>query len=132
MSTLPQHDRARQLAEAALDKKALDVAALDVRELTSFADTFILATGTSDRHVRSVADAVMEADKSLGGRRMGIEGYDEARWVLLDLGDVIVHVFQADAREHYDMDRLWGDAEPIALDGLVPPEDPAEGRQAAH
>lgn len=111
------HRRVRRLAAAALDRKAQDVMALDVSGLTSFADAFLLATGTSDRHARSVADAVLEAAKQEGGA-MGVEGYDEGRWILIDLGDVVVHVFQAEARTHYDLERLWGDATPIDLGDL--------------
>jgi len=107
--------RVRALAEAALDRKAVNPVALDVRELTSFADAFLLLTGTSDRHVRSVADAVVQATKAAGAAPLGIEGQDEARWILIDLGDVIVHVFQEEAREYYDLDRMWEDAPPIDL-----------------
>jgi ribosome-associated protein len=86
-----------------------------VREVTSFTDVFILATGGSDRHVRAIADAVEEAVEELGERPLGIEGYDEGRWLLLDLGDVIVHVFQRDVREHYDLERLWSEAPRLDL-----------------
>ena len=103
-------EHARRLVEAALDRKARDVVALDVRELTSFADTFVLATGTSDRHVRSVADAVVEAGREVGLETLGVEGQEEGRWVLIDLNEVVVHVFRAEVREHYDLDRLWADA----------------------
>jgi ribosome-associated protein len=112
---LDPHARARRLAEAALDRKAQDVVALDVRTLTSFTDTFLLATGTSDRHVRAVADAVVEASRALGTPPLGVEGYQEGRWVLIDLNDTVVHVFVAEAREYYDLDRLWADAPPIDL-----------------
>jgi ribosome-associated protein len=108
-------ERARRIAEAALDKKAEQVVALDVRELSSYADTFILATGTSDRHVRTIADAVAERARALGSKPLGQEGYEDGRWVLLDLDDVIVHVFQRDVREHYDLERLWSDAPPIGI-----------------
>ena len=112
----PRHARAVRIAEAAADKKAEDVVALDVRELSSFADTFILATGSSDRHVRTIADAVVEASSQDGQRPIGIEGHDDGRWVLIDLGDVIVHVFQSEVRALYDLERLWSDAPPIELD----------------
>jgi len=115
-------ERTRLLAAAALEKKALDLVALDVHELTSFADAFLLATGSSDRHVRAVADAVLEAAQQAGGPVLGVEGYEEGRWVLLDLGDVIVHVFQGEARSTYDLDRLWEDAEAIDLDLPEPPK----------
>jgi len=107
--------RAARLVEAALARKAEDVVALDVRALTSFADTFVLTTGASDRQVRAIADSVREAFEAAGGRVLGVEGLEEARWVLLDLGDVIVHVFQPEVRRYYDLDRLWSDAPPIDL-----------------
>ena len=103
-------DRARQLCEAALELKAEKVVALDVREITAFADSFVLATGTSDRHVRAVADKLVETAKKGDFEVLGIEGYDQGNWILIDLNDVIIHVFRGEAREHYDLDRLWGDA----------------------
>ncbi len=110
------------IVEAALDRKAEDVVALDVREVASFADTFVLATGTSDRHVRSVADAVQSALKETGEKPLGVEGYDDGLWVLIDYGDVIVHVFQRELREHYDLERLWSEASEILRAGQ--PRDP--------
>ena len=107
--------KAVRIAKAAVDLKAENLVALDVRELTSFADVFILATGGSDRHVRAIADAVEEVVEELGERPLGIEGYDEGRWLLLDLGDVIVHVFQSEVREHYDLERLWSEAPRLDL-----------------
>jgi ribosome-associated protein len=121
-----RHERARRLAAAALDRKAREVVALDVRALTSFADTFLLASGTSDRHVRAVADAVREQSERDGAPPLGVEGYEEGRWVLLDFADVVVHVFLPDAREYYDLDRLWGDAPRIDLAGLADQEQHAE------
>ena len=112
-------ERANWVAEAALDRKALDVVALDVGALTSYADAFLLATGTSDRHTRAITDAIREAGVRRGEKPLGVEGYDEGRWVLIDLGDVIVHVFQAEVRKAYDLERLWSDAEPLALDALA-------------
>jgi len=103
-------DKARMAAEAALDVKAEDVVALDVKELSSFADVFVVCTGRSDRQVRAIADSVEKAAKQAGEPPLGIEGYAEGRWVLIDLDDVIVHVFTPDNREHYDIERLWSDA----------------------
>lgn len=107
-------ERARCFAEAALDKKAEDLVALDVRAVASFADTFIVATGSSDRHVRTIAEAIVERARELGEKPLGVEGVEDGRWVLIDLGDVIVHVFVREVREHYDLERLWSDA--AALD----------------
>jgi ribosome-associated protein len=105
----------QELAEAALEKKAQDLLALDVRDLTSFTDAFLIATGTSDRHVRAVADALLAASQASGRTPLGVEGYEEGRWVLIDLNDVVAHVFQEEVRRYYDLERLWGDAPSIAL-----------------
>jgi len=115
MSELDRIAKAVLIAEAAHERKADDVVGLDVRNLSSFADTFIIATGTSDRHVRSVADAIEAALKAHGDVPMGIEGYDEGRWVLIDCTDTIVHIFQREVREHYDLERLWSDAPALEL-----------------
>jgi ribosome-associated protein len=103
-------EKTRLVVEAALDVKAEDVVALDVKELASFADVFVVATGRSDRQVRAVADSIEEAVREAGAPVLGVEGYSEGRWVLIDLDDVIVHVFQPEARLHYDIERLWSDA----------------------
>lgn len=105
------------VAEAALDRKAEDLVALDVRELTSFTDTFIIATGTSDRHARSIADSITEAMAKRGEQPLGTEGHEEGRWVLIDFDDVIVHVFQDEVRRKYDLERLWSDAPALDVAG---------------
>ena len=110
MSGLDRLDKAALIVEAAQELKAERVVGLDVREISTFADTFILATGTSDRHVRSIADAIQAALKEHGERPIGIEGYDEGRWVLIDCSDTIIHLFQHEVREHFDLERLWSDA----------------------
>jgi len=110
-------EKARLVAEAALDVKAEHVVALDVRELSSFADVFVVCTGRSDRQVRAIAEAVEKAAKEAGAPPLGIEGQAEGRWVLIDLDDVIVHVFQPEVRTHYDIERLWSDAPQIELAG---------------
>lgn len=109
-TTLDRLEKVRIIVDAALAKKAEDVLALDVRELVSFADSFVIATGSSDRHVRSIVDGVEEALRASGERPLGIEGAEEGRWVLIDCDDAVVHVFQRDVRRHYDLERLWSDA----------------------
>ena len=116
---LEQEARARWVAEAALDRKGREVMALDVSDLTSYADTLVLVTGTSDRHTRAIADAIGEAARAHGEKPLGVEGYDDGRWVLIDLGDVVVHVFQAEVRATYDFERLWSDAGTIDLSSLA-------------
>jgi ribosome-associated protein len=115
MNQTERVQRATAIALAALDLKALELVALDVHEVTSVADTFILVTGTSDRHSRAIADSVVDAVRASGEKPLGVEGYDEGRWVLIDLGDVIVHVFQSEVRAAYDLERLWCDAPPLEL-----------------
>ena len=105
-----QIGRATALAAAAYERQAEDVIALDVRALTSLADTFLIASGRSRQQVRAIADAVLEAARRDGIRALGAEGLDEGVWALLDLGSVIFHVFHDDTRSHYDLERLWADA----------------------
>jgi ribosome-associated protein len=107
--------RATLVARAAFAMKAERLVALDVRALTSYADTFVLMTGGSDRHVRAIADSIIDAVKARGEKPLGVEGHDEGRWVLIDLGDVIAHVFQSDVRDEYDLERLWSDAPPLEI-----------------
>ena len=106
-------DRLRQSALAALvatalaDLKAQNVAVLDVRALTDVTDTIVIASGTSDRHVKSLAGRVLERAKQAGFRALGIEGEREGEWVLVDLHDVIVHVMLPRIREFYGLEKLW-------------------------
>lgn len=115
MAEADQLSRANLIAEAALDRKGLELVALDVSDVTSVADTFVLVTGTSDRHTRAITDSIVEALREQGEKPLGVEGYDEGRWVLIDLGDVVVHVFQADVRADYDLERLWSDAPALEI-----------------
>ena len=108
-------EKAQLIADAALDRKAEDVLALDVREIASFTDTFVFATGGSDRQVRAIADAVTEALKKGGDKPLGVEGYEDGSWVLIDANDAIVHVFTPATREHYALERLWSDAAVIPV-----------------
>jgi ribosome-associated protein len=99
---------ALQAAAGALDDlKALDVSVLDVRHLTTVTDTMVVACGRSDRHVRAIADAVVDKCKREGYRPIGVEGKQVGEWVLVDLGDVVVHVMLPRAREFYNLEKLW-------------------------
>ncbi len=98
------------LAEAAVQKKGQDICILDLHEIASFADFFVIVTGTSKRHVRTLADAALDWAHACQIRPLGMEGEDTARWILLDLGDVLVHVFEQEARDFYSLERLWGEA----------------------
>ncbi len=97
-----------ELAQTSLeDLKARDVRVFDVRKMTSVTDYFLLASGTSDRHVRSVSDRLIQDMKQAGQRPLGVEGQDAGEWVLIDLNDVIVHVMQPRTREFYKLEDLW-------------------------
>jgi ribosome-associated protein len=101
----------RQIADVAVavleDRKATDIRCLDVSHLTSMMDYMIVATGRSDRHVRALGDAVIEACKEKGIEVLGIEGKASAEWILVDLVDVVVHVMLPKTREFYDIEKLW-------------------------
>lgn len=98
---------------AALDKKALDVVLLDLRQTPAFTDFFVLCSGTSQRQVKAIADAVEESLRAAKVRPAHTEGYERAEWVLMDFFTFIVHVFTPQTRAFYALERLWGDAERI-------------------
>src|SRR4051812_18115644 len=100
---------------AASDKKALDIVVLDLREVASFTDYFVITSGTNIRQVQAIADDVVEQLKKQGTRAARVEGYKTAEWVLVDYGDFIVHVFEDKARRFYDLERLWRDAKRVPL-----------------
>ncbi|HET7267263.1 MAG TPA: ribosome silencing factor [Oleiagrimonas sp.] len=122
-SRLPETPSDQQLHERVLaaldDLKAKDVHEIDVRGKTSIADTLIVASGTSTRHVKSIADEVIRFAKQAGMMPLGVEGQQEAEWVLVDLGDIIVHVMLPRIREFYGLERLWSVGEDA-------PEDTAQ------
>lgn len=93
------------------DLKAHDIKVLDVRQLTTITDTMIICTGTSTRHVKSLAQNVMDESRNRGVRPMGCEGLDEGEWALVDLGGVVVHVMQGQTRLFYQLEKLWDIAE---------------------
>ena len=116
----PAEERASPLQQAVTtaleDMKAVNVKVLDVRGLTDIADTMVIASGNSDRHVRSIAERVVEKAKAAGFRPLGLEGARDGEWVLVDLQDILVHVMLPRVREFYGLERLWenGMAAPAA------------------
>ena len=100
-------------AEVAAGRHCSDIIVLDLRGKSPVTDYFVIATGTSDRQMRTVADEINDAAKKAGIQRFGRAGYDQARWILLDYVDVIVHIFDSQYRDYYALELLWGDAEQI-------------------
>ncbi|MGO8968600.1 MAG: ribosome silencing factor [Myxococcaceae bacterium] len=101
---------ARRAAELMVDKKALEVVLLDVRGMTSYADWFVLGSGESERQVSATAEYLREKLREEGFRTIGAEGFETGHWVLLDYGEVVVHLFSTEVRAFYDLDGLWVDA----------------------
>jgi ribosome-associated protein len=101
------------IIEALEDRKGQRILALDVRRLTSITDIMVIVSGTSNRHVKALVDSVAEAATAAGARPLGVEGLETCEWVLVDLGDVLVHVMQNEARNFYDLERLWTEV-PVA------------------
>jgi ribosome-associated protein len=106
----PVDDDLSIAVQAASDKKATDIVVLDLREVTSFADYFLICSGTSTRQVQAIADEILDKLKQAGAHMLHREGYEVAEWVLLDYGDFIAHIFVQSARQFYNLERLWRDA----------------------
>ncbi len=123
----------RQIADLALSKKAKDVAIMDLRELTSMTDYFVVCTGDSETQVKAIADAVMTGMQERGERAWHVEGLQNLQWVLLDYVDVVVHVFHKDARPFYGLEKLWGDAKVQKITDRKPrtTSKPSEARASA-
>lgn len=108
---------AKKAAQICLDYKASDVVLLDLRGVTDMTDFFIVASGTSDTHVRSVGEHLAAEMKKLGSPVYAMEGTTKGRWVLLDFVDFVVHIFHPTLRDFYQLERLWSDAESIPIEG---------------
>lgn len=123
-------EKARWLVEAALERKAERPVVLDMTNLTFYADAFVVLTGRSDRQVRAIAEAVIDALRAHGESPIGVEGLDDGYWVLIDCNDTIVHVFDPEAREKFDLERLWQDAPRVdlGLEGVDPNPAPVSPR----
>ena len=106
------------------DIKGLEVKVLDVAALTTITDYMVICTGTSNRHVKSIADNIIVKAKAAGHRPLGVEGLDAAEWVLVDLGDVVVHAMQAQTRIFYQLEKLWDVPPPEPTPTPKPPKPP--------
>ncbi|MCL2306571.1 MAG: ribosome silencing factor [Planctomycetaceae bacterium] len=104
-------ERAKIAAKIAADNRGQNVVILDLRDVTSNFDFFVIITGSSRRQLHAISEEIDKVyEKELGDRRLGISGYDESRWIVLDYGDVVVHIFDADSREYYALEELWARA----------------------
>ncbi|MBN1593985.1 MAG: ribosome silencing factor [Candidatus Coatesbacteria bacterium] len=101
------------IRECILERKGRDIAILDLTELTPIADYFVICSSTSTMHARAILEHVELTCKKAGFRRLGTEGEQNAKWILVDYGDVIVHIFLDETRQFYSLERLWGDAKRI-------------------
>ncbi|MBC1230021.1 ribosome silencing factor [Listeria booriae] len=107
---MKSHDLLMLTAKAADDKRAEDILALNMEGLSAFADYFVICHGNSDKQVQAIAQEIKEKAQENDVDMKRLEGFDAAKWILLDLGDVIVHVFHKDERSYYNLEKLWGDA----------------------
>jgi ribosome-associated protein len=119
-STLAPEQMAAVIAELAADRKAIDVVQLDLRGMIGYADYFVICSGRTDRQTKAIHDAIYQGMKDEHGlipRR--VEGMPEARWILLDYLDVVVHVFTPETREYYRLEQLWGEAPSLAFEAAA-------------
>jgi len=108
-------ERILMAIHAAGEKKALEIVVLDLREIATFTDYFVIASGTNERQVQAISDGVVETLKKAGTPAARVEGYKTAEWILLDYGDFVVHVFDDKARKFYDLERLWRESRRVEL-----------------
>ena len=104
-----------QAVKAAEDKQALDLVVMDLRKADGFTDFFLIASGGNSRHVRAIADGIVESLTQAGVKPAHVEGYDHSDWILLDYFDFVVHVFGRETRVFYDLERLWGNADQVQI-----------------
>ncbi len=103
-------------AQVADERRCSNILVLDLKGKSPATDYFVIATGTSDRQMRAVADEICESAKKQGLQRFGRAGYEQARWILLDFIDVVIHIFDSEYRDYYDLEMLWGDAEKLMIE----------------
>jgi ribosome-associated protein len=112
----PARSFALAAAKVAAERHCSDIVILDLSGKSPATDYFVIATGTSGRQMRTVADEINEAARKVHFQRFGRAGYEQARWILLDYVDVVIHIFDSEYRDYYDLELLWGDAERLAID----------------
>jgi ribosome-associated protein len=120
LTTLDTATRVRDAVAAAEDRKAGDLKVLHLAQVSGFTDYFVICSGTSDRQVQAIADGIQERLRSEKVRPLHVEGYNRGQWVLLDYGDLVVHVFQEEPRRFYSLERLWGDAPDVTAEFKPP------------
>lgn len=125
--TSPLPAQITQAIAAASDKQAQDLVVLDLRKAAGFTDFFIICSGANSRQIRAIADNVREVLGAKGSKPAHVEGYDRSEWILLDYFDFIVHVFAPATRAFYGLERLWGDAEQLPIESVVPARSAAKG-----
>jgi ribosome-associated protein len=108
-------DRILMALHAAGEKKAIDPVVLDLREIASFTDYFVITSGNNERQVQAISDGIVESLKKAGEAAARVEGYKTAEWILVDYGDFVVHVFDEKARKFYDLERLWRESKRVKL-----------------
>lgn len=113
MTGITAKEKARRALDLAVEKKALDATVLEIGQVSLIADYFLIMSGGSQRHVQSLADFILEDFKKAQVKLLNQAGYREGRWVLLDYGDLVVHIFQEEDRKFYNLERLWGNAPKI-------------------
>jgi ribosome-associated protein len=123
-STFDRQSRSYQLAlaaaRAAADNKGKNVVVLDMRDQTPIFDYFVIVTGASRRQLHAISEDIDHVlEKELGDHRLGIEGYEDSHWILLDYGDIVVHLFDENTRAYYDLESLWGNAKRVDLTGVL-------------
>ncbi len=115
-----QNKKAKQfalmVAKLAGERNCTDIVVMDLTGISPATDYFVIATGTSDRQMRSLADEICQDAKKEGTQRFGRAGYEQGRWILLDYVDVVIHIFDAEYRDYYDLELLWGDAKRLTID----------------
>ena len=115
-------ERVHAALHAAAEKKALEPVLLDLREIASFTDYFVIVSGANERQVQAISDEVYETLKKAGHAAARVEGYKTAEWILLDYGDFVLHVFEQKARKFYDLERLWREAKRVELPAEFNPD----------